>query len=436
MWKQNLAVARRAAAAIALAATVLLAPAPAGAKDIHGWNYVPEARIQIALNKLYIKDDHDWGSGEMWFQVRLHCDQVLEPCVGLPSATLDVFDRSFSASSGETIWFNVVLPQSTELMNPSWGIEIENGYPLTSEQTYTVSVHLWEKDPLNGGEDLGKLEIPVNKGNGWGIGSYPLWSGGNYQVGLEIRPAPLPDLEVSAVKLLDLPGSTKKLVCAAVKNVGVVDAGYFEVVFEFMPTDNSPLIHTNTFAGHLLRGESGEICAEIAPPAAGKYDLLASANLQGPQREFNHLNNTLRQPYTPAKTASAPAPEPEPSPAPVPALDQADLTITAIKVNGQVPDGKNDCKDGKNDLAVVVKNAGTSKAGSFVVRLTIDGENPVEQTVNGLDAGKEREVRFEDVRLKKGEHKLAATVDPKGSIAESDEQNNDRTVTATCRDAT
>ena len=61
------------------------------------------------------------------------------------------------------------------------------------------------------------------------------------------------------------------------------------------------------------------------------------------------------------------------------------------------------------------------------------GDGP-EQTVNGLEAGKEREVTFGDVKLKKGEHTLTATADAKGAIAESDEGNNDRAVTARCKD--
>ena len=40
---------------------------------------------------------------------------------------------------------------------------------------------------------------------------------------------------------------------------------------------------------------------------------------------------------------------------PSPSASQADLTVGAIKINGQVPDGKDDCKDGKNTVTVVVK---------------------------------------------------------------------------------
>lgn len=85
---------------------------------------------------------------------------------------------------------------------------------------------------------------------------------------------------------------------------------------------------------------------------------------------------------------------------------------------------------------MVVKNSGPSKAGSFVVRLEAGeaASDADDQSVNGLDPGKEREIRFEDVRLKKGDRQITATVDAKGSVAESNESNNQQTVSARCSD--
>ena len=132
------------------------------------------------------------------------------------------------------------------------------------------------------------------------------------------------------------------------------------------------------------------------------------------------------------------SPQPKPGatgPAANKASGQPDLIVSAIKVNGQAPDGKDDCKDGKNAVAVIVKNAGAANAGPFAVRLDADGDTTVDESVDGLEAGKEREVRFGDVRLKKGEHQLAATLDAKNTVAESGEDNNAKTVTAGCRDS-
>jgi subtilase family serine protease len=123
-----------------------------------------------------------------------------------------------------------------------------------------------------------------------------------------------------------------------------------------------------------------------------------------------------------------------PMPSPTPDTALPDLT-GAIKVNGQEPDGKDDCKSGKNTVTVVVKNGGTADAGSIVVRLTVGGLNEKpEQTVKGLAAGQEREVRFENVRLKKGEHLISASLDAKGEVAESNEDNNEPKATARCKD--
>jgi hypothetical protein len=143
--------------------------------------------------------------------------------------------------------------------------------------------------------------------------------------------------------------------------------------------------------------------------------------------------STAPIPVIPAATPSTPDVRVTTTRADVP---RPDLTVGAIRVNGQEPEGKGDCKDGKNAVAVVVTNGGPADAESFVVRLVVDDAqgDAVEQSVSGLGAGKEREVRFGEVRLKKGEHRLAVTLDPKHTLAESDAGNNTGAVTATCRD--
>ena len=64
------------------------------------------------------------------------------------------------------------------------------------------------------------------------------------------------------------------------------------------------------------------------------------------------------------------------------------------------------------------KDGGPAEAGRFVVRLAVDGAQSGDETVSSLEAGQEREVRFGEVLMKKGEHKLPAALDPKGSVAE------------------
>src|SRR5205085_749520 len=121
---------------------------------------------------------------------------------------------------------------------------------------------------------------------------------------------------------------------------------------------------------------------------------------------------------------TATAPKSATTPGPSAALP--DLTVSAIKVNGRVPDGKDDCKDGKSAVTVVVKNGDAANSGDFVVRLVVDDDQGAaleQQADKGLEAGKELPVTFEGVRLKKGPRSLVATADATSGITESDEGN-------------
>jgi subtilase family serine protease len=84
-------------------------------------------------------------------------------------------------------------------------------------------------------------------------------------------------------------------------------------------------------------------------------------------------------------------------------------------------------------VTVVVKNAGTGDAARFTARFSVDGED-VDKTVDRLDSGQERELRFDGVQMKKGKHTLKAVANAEHAIAESREDNNELKVTATCKD--
>src|SRR5262249_29550604 len=137
---------------------------------------------------------------------------------------------------------------------------------------------------------------------------------------------------------------------------------------------------------------------------------------------------------TAGSTASAATPTPSGTTSSQSSGAKPDLVARAIRINGQAPDGKNDCKAGQSTITVTVKNAGRGAAGGFGVRLTVDGSD-LDASVDALDAGQEREVRFDGVSLKKGEHTLKATVDAAQAIAETNDENNDLKVSARCSDA-
>ena len=450
----NLQTLTRRATAVALAATMLapaLAPStPAVAQaPIVRDHRDPYARVQMVIKRIIVHDDMDWGNGEI--AISFTVDSYREGCARFSGAACETTllsgaIREFGATDGTEEVFDRVIPSYTDSVTDD-AISPPFGIPLRPGNQYGLSIRGDERDPTID-DRLGFLNIAVADKDGqihFGtrtergfLNDCDVFGGcgtehAKYSVEYEIRRAPLPDLRPVNIKIYDLPGNPKKLVCAAVQNIETADAGAFEVALKI---DGVVPPGGQATAGRLASGDAGELCAEIALPATGQHQLSAVVDEADGVIEFNERNNAYEQAYTAPQQATTSAPEPEATTAkPVAAPDaaQADLTVSAIKVNGQVPDGKSDCKDGKNSVAVVVKNAGSVKAGGFAVRLDADGDEVSVESVDGLEAGKEREVTFEDVRLKKGEHKLAATLDPKSSVAESNEENNERQVSARCQ---
>ena len=111
---------------------------------------------------------------------------------------------------------------------------------------------------------------------------------------------------------------------------------------------------------------------------------------------------------------------------------KADLAVTGILVNRQPPDGKNDCQDGKNDVIVAVKNEGKVAASKVGVQLAVDGDQAATKLIAALKPGESGEVAFDDVRLKKGQHTLTATLQAPPGGAEASADTNALKVTATC----
>jgi hypothetical protein len=198
--------------------------------------------------------------------------------------------------------------------------------------------------------------------------------------------------------------------------------------------NNDPLSDGRGSAPGVASGNHVDVCGEAELPATGPFKLTAIADPGSNQFGYNEADNEYEIAYTPTQQPTAPSkptapldPAASTLPAPVAAGAQVDLTISAVKVNGRVPDGK-------DAVIVTVKNAGKDEVGSFAVRLAVEGGETIEESVKGLEAGKEREVRFENVRLKNGAHKLAVTLDPDGAVAESNEDDNGREVIARCKD--
>jgi hypothetical protein len=465
---RHLTTARRAAPvlALALAATLLASalgpPAPVGAAAEPAGI---AARLQIVIKEVYIHNDRDdgtlisTGDGELRLYAGIwHCNQgFAPPCFnenwevpqyprGPEIVTQFMQDGSlkgaagpiaramkeFTAGTGETYSLDDrVFPQDGDGM---WGgnTSPELGFAVYTGEKYVLQFQMHEDDSAASGLDfLGYvLHFIDTQDYGLGLGTHTVRSTadrgarvGDFSVTYEIRATPLPDLKaLYQIDVHDLPGGAEQRVCMVAQNDALVPAGPFEVALRVdgvVPPDG------RATAPGLGPRSNYEACVETALPTSGQHVLAAAVDEPRAVTEFNETNNAYEQAYTPA-----------PAPTPTPSQAQADLTVSAIRIDGHVPDGKDDCEEGKNDVDILFKNAGAAKAGAFAVRLVVDGDDDEakERSVDGLEAGQEREVRFDDVRLRKGERTLTAVADPQNGITESKDDNNELTVTARCKD--
>jgi len=405
-------------------ATALVPPSFARAADPPD----SELRLQVVLKQVHIVHDRDWGEGEMSLSLSFYESDGERTHQTLPIVETT---HTFSGSDGDDVVLSRLFPWEGDQM--SSGVTRFAGIPVYGGRQYLFSASMTEGDFFTAEDLMGKIEFPVNTENGWGIGTHKVrgvkfdGTPADFELTFELRAAPLPDLRPVGIKVLELPGSTRELLCAGVVNSGIANPGPFEVTFRV--NDNVPPGGKAT-AAQLVSGTGGDLCAEVDLPDAGQHRLSAYVDESRAVTEINETNNVYEQAYTAPLQAGSTSSQAGPTSG----AAQPDLTVGAIKVNGRVPDGKDDCKDGKNRVAVVAKNPGTADAGSFALRLTVDGAQVAEQAVTGLEVAKEREVRFEDVRLKKGEHTLLAVAVPVNTIAETNEDNNELKVTVRCTD--
>ena len=130
-------------------------------------------------------------------------------------------------------------------------------------------------------------------------------------------------------------------------------------------------------SGDFLWGVRGQ--TEL--PTSGQHMLKAVADGSDTLIEVDETNNAYEQAYIATRSRRRRA--------------LPDLTVSAIKVNGHAPDGEDDCREGNNDVTVVVKNGAATNAGDFYVRLAVDDGKAAEKyLVDGLGAGTEQDIKF------------------------------------------
>jgi hypothetical protein len=417
----------RVSLALAMLAT-MLAPA-AVPTALAADPFTAESRLQVVLKEVKIHDDHDWGEGEMELHVSIgRCPVDLPaPCLfnTVPAGPQAHAKLTFNADTNEVVPLkDRIVPQEGDetepLAPPEWGFSTRAGY------YNVVRFDMTENDSVTNSEGMGWVAHVLEAGkHGQHLGVFSERSFthqgakvGDYTITYEIRKAPLPDIRPLSLRVEDLPNGDQR-VCMTVLNQEYFDAGEFMVD---LTVDGRGIPGGRGRVASLAALKQVEACtAKVLLPISGPHTLAAVVDSSGTLKEISEVNNSYEQPYTGKGPAAS--------------LTKPDLTVSEIRINGQVPDGKDDCKDGKNDVAVLVKNAGTADAETFTVRLVVDdaqGTGP-EQSVSGLAAGQEREVRFDDVRLKKGERSLTATADAANTVAEAKEDNGELKVTARCK---
>jgi len=190
------------------------------------------------------------------------------------------------------------------------------------------------------------------------------------------------------------------VIAATISNIGIVDAGEFNVSL----SANGTVIDKVSVSG-VTAGSSTTVSFTWTPPKPGYFELCVLADCDDEVAETNETNNKYCENVT--------VEEPEP-----------DLTISKIilKTPGYVGE--------ENILGVTVDNIGAKNAGLFNLTLEVNGTQLGEATVSSLDAWMSIELEFAWTPTDIGWHELTATADSNDEIEESDEMNNNLTKTS------
>ena len=384
----------------------------------------PAARLQVVLEKIIIADDGDWfGSGELEFLSEI-CTVDLSG--GCTAGDRILMGKNFSADTGDQLDLNRVVPQAGDSMDNA---SVEAGLSVFAGRHYRFHASMFDRDVPGGGDYLGEINLPVDAEHEWGIGTYRIGSDSyieadngvrmsKFTLLFAIRRTPLPDLQVHGFRFIQLDAGGQAI-CAQIENIGE------------RPSVETPMTErvNGTFFREyivpaLAAGQTTQACvgrSELPTQGHGLGFFIDEEHQLAEMDETNNINIlSVRSLAASAPAGSAPASatgaEPTstpatatPSPESKPSNGRPDLLVRAIRVNGQPADSKNACKDGAASVAVVVKNGGNADAPGVAVRLSVDG-NTLDQSVDALHAGEEREVTFGNVTLKKGEHTLKSAV--------------------------
>jgi hypothetical protein len=403
----------------------------------------PAARLQIVIKNIRINNDRDgWarGSGELTLFTRFcPMSDSYDPCTG-QDGVLSQWD--FSADSGEDVKPNLIIPWPGSEITLYGDASYGGGEPVYSGRNYAVRFSMLEHDDDTGDQNMGEAWWGLYEADNWSVGEHTqgsdshsdgaAWDHPDFVVTFEIRRAPLQDPLLQQPLQLVTSNATGLAICGVIDNIGEMPSTPMPLTIRA----NEAVVRQLTVPA-LAVGQSVQQCinrSELPPQQIGVTFTLDEAR-QIPEMHEDYNSSFVTVPALAATGGTDPTrPVPAPSPEPKPTGEKPDLSVKAIRLKGQEAGAKISCAAGPNSVVVRLKNNGKGDAGSFTVRLVVDGDDR-DTTVEGVPAGEEHEVAFDNVPLKKGEHTLKAIADPDHAVSEGKDDNNSLKVSARCTEA-
>ncbi len=475
----NASVMVRAIVGLLVIASMVVLPASPAAPSARADDLDPPARVMLKINRIHIYDrgDPTYEKGEPNYYFKIQ--RTAPGCGGVCHGPYFEQTLYFSGvDGGDVKEVNQFIP-AYRAQNAQFFQQPVEGLDLYPGMSVLIEVKGRDSDPFFV-DNLGSFRETFDESENWGMGAEHQSYSDNvndkvgcgdglfgcpdspgFRVDYEIAPAPLPDLVVSEIRVGNFADNGDDIVCVTAANLGPEPAGALSpnsgtYALRFYVDGVTPPNGETRQVGPLRNLDTDEWCFQTTV-AAGQHSFAATVDEGREIPEMNELNNSkgivatiarrlpggIPLPIGPlgegpglVQTDPEPTPTPTATPTRTPTPTQADLLPLNPRVKGKEPSGENDCDPGKNDVTVRVHNQGTANAGQFTVALLVDGdqEDGGQETVQSLGSGQQRDVRFDDVRLKKGTHQLTVKVDSESKVTESNEDNNQLDFSVTCRD--
>jgi hypothetical protein len=322
--------------ALTLLSGLMTLPAPWGAAEASAASTIrePAARLQLVVKEITVHDDREGfpdGFSELVLRAGIwRCEEGQTagcmyaseiPEVPAQTGKLVGASLSFTGDDGITVRPERLVPGIDDFMyGPDTSYSL--GFAVYDGSQYIVKLSMHEANGDDAADSLGDVyHVGDTAGRGLSVGTFTRTSGfgsdqhfGDFSVTYEIRKAPLPDLRAHGIKIHNLVGTARKLVCMGVTNHEPYDADAFETV---LTIDGAVPPGGRASAGHLKGGDSADVCVEVALPTTGSHKLAAIADASHLVAEFSETNNVYETSWTAtATTVGAPGASASPQASP------------------------------------------------------------------------------------------------------------------------